>query len=540
MTPINATDMQRCGSQHKSHIPSIGVQLRTPSSFAVKGPHARHLYGAQNKQSAITATNNNEISSTKEYNCTLDNVPVSSNIARSQSIEGKLIDESFQCAHDTISVNEKDINSKLVNSSILTHLAEQEIVSACERHTTGNYVSYGEDIFEGHRETLDDTTLCIARPDNSNDETAESMLADALLPPSVIHVNDIIGSTLDEKGLTFIREKLADKYNVAENPAAMHAIPKSFRPLDANDILYPRGGGAKENNNLTNIDKHAEKAAIIAAMKNSAESPAEKTEMGSPLEAERKMYKPLSQIVESTVVPASANINERKRCCSLANNKAANNDPLVMDTSKAIMESTMDPFSNKHNYTDPIFPILNLSTQTPDSQNLVAKSNLLQVELSSSVLQSSVINSEQLQNQVFPHIVGGFNEQRVQYAQLTDCLKDSIENLKIDSTKVQKCEKCNEDIHVGDVVVIAEKANNASWHPGCFVCSVCNELLVDLVHFYYKNKLYCGRDLAAFLGIPRCFACDEVSVRRGKKSFIIITFQFQYYICIIIITILKD
>lgn len=513
MTPINATDMQKCGSQHKSHISSTGVQLRTPSSFAVKGSHARHLYDAQNKQSATIATNNNEISSVEEYNCILDNVPVSSNIARSQPIEGKLIDESFQCAHDAISINEKDINSKIINSSILTHLADQEIVSTRERHTTGNYVSYGEDTFERHKEMLDDTTLCIARPENANETAfiAESMLADALLPPSAIHANDIIGSTLDEKGLTFIREKLTDKYNVAENSAAMHAVPKSFRPLDANDILYPRGGGAKENNNLASIDRNVERATITAAMKNSAESPTERAEMTSPLEAERKTYKPMSQIVESTVVPANANINERKRCCPLANN-----DPLVTDTFKAIMETTMDPLSNKHNYTDPIFPILNLSTQTPDSQNLIdAKSNPLQVELSSSILQSSVIHSEQLQNQVFPHIVGGFNEQRVQYAQLTDCLKDTIENLKIDSTKVQKCEKCNEDIRVGDVVVIAEKANNASWHPGCFVCSVCNELLVDLVHFYYKNKLYCGRDLAAFLGIPRCFACDEVSVRRG-------------------------
>jgi len=512
MTPINATDMQKCSSQHESHIPSTGVQLRTPSSFAVKGSYSKYPYDAQNKQDTATATNNNEIlTSIEEYNCTPDNVSANSNIARSQPIERKMIYENFQRAHDFILVNEKGIDGKNVNSSNFT-LAEQEIVPAREKHTSRNYVSYG-DAFEGHREIPNDTTLCIAhrKPANEIAFNAESMLADALLPPSAIHVNDIIGSTLDEKGLTFIREKLADKYNIAENPA-MYAVSKSFRPLDASDISYPRNGGAKENNNPASINKHADKTAIAAMNLLPAESLEERTEMSAPYEAERKRYKLQSQIVESTIVPAK--INEQRRYGLLTNNKTAHNDPLVTDTSKAITKNTMDPhiLMSKHNCTDLTFPTSNLSTQILDSQNPIdAKSNPLQVESSTSILQSSVIHSEQLQNQMFPYIIGSSHEQRVQYTQLTDCLKDAIEGLKIDSTKVHKCEKCHEDIRIGDVVVIAEKVNNASWHPGCFVCSVCNELLVDLVYFYYKSRLYCGRDLAAFLGIPRCFACDEVS-----------------------------
>jgi len=512
MTPVNATDIsQKCSPQYKSHVSS--TQLRTPSSFTVKGPYSRHRYDAQNKQDVAMTTNNNKVSSTKEYNCTLNNVPVSSNIVRSQPIEGKLTREDFQRAHDTVSVNEKGINGKKINSSILTHLAEQEIVSARERHTFENYVSYGEDAFEGHGETLNDTTLCIAHLEAVDDKTAsiaESMLADALPPPSAIHANDIIRSTLDEKGLMFIKEKLADKYNV-ENPVAMRAVSKSFRPLNiSSNVSYLRSSEAgKVNDDPTGISKYAEATAV-------AKNPAETAEMSASLEAERKTYKPLSQVVDSTIVPASIDINERKRCDLLSNRKAANNDSLVtwMDASKAIMEGTVDPVSSEHKSTDPTFSTSNLSTQAPDLQNPIdAKTHALQVELNSLILQPSVIHSEQLQNQVFPYIVGSFNEQCLQYMQLTDCLKeDTIENFKLDSTKVHECEKCHEDIRVGDVVVIAEKANNASWHPGCFVCSVCNELLVDLVYFYYKNKLYCGRDLAAFLGIPRCFACDEVSV----------------------------
>ncbi|XP_012061747.1 PREDICTED: uncharacterized protein LOC105625016 [Atta cephalotes] len=522
MTPVNATDMQKCSPQHKSHILSTGVQLRTPSSFAIKGPYAR-----QNKQSAATAINNNEIlmRSTEEYNCTLDVYNAGSNIARSQPIEGKLIYENLQ--RDTVlQVDEKNhaaVDDKIVNSSIFTHLAEQEIVSAREKHTCRNYVPYEGNAFERHGEIRSnhvDTTMCTAAHDEDINETVfsvESIFADALLPPSAIHANDIIGSTLDEKGLIFIREKLADKYNNTKNPA-MYAVTKFSRPLDTVNDIRPRDARVEENNSpacILHVDKPVETTLPIIAGTNllPAASLVEKAKERSidPYEAEidRKIFNKVSysQIVDSTIVPDSIKGNEQKsRRDLLSNNKAANNDPLQTDTfplqkTISITESIIrDPTS-----TIPTNVVLSTKIETPDSQNPIDiyTSNPLQAKLSSSVLQSSVIYSEQLQNQVFPHIVGGD-------MQLTNSLQEAIEGLKIDSTKMHKCEKCHDNIRVGDVVVIAEKANNASWHPGCFVCSVCNELLVDLVYFYYKNNLYCGRDLATFLGIPRCFACDEL------------------------------
>lgn len=51
----------------------------------------------------------------------------------------------------------------------------------------------------------------------------------------------------------------------------------------------------------------------------------------------------------------------------------------------------------------------------------------------------------------------------------------------------------------------------ACWHPQCFVCSTCRELLVDLIYFYHAGKVYCGRHHAERLR-PRCQACDEVRV----------------------------
>lgn len=51
--------------------------------------------------------------------------------------------------------------------------------------------------------------------------------------------------------------------------------------------------------------------------------------------------------------------------------------------------------------------------------------------------------------------------------------------------------------------------HSVCWHPACFVCSMCKELLVDLIYFYQDGKIYCGRHHAERLK-PRCTACDEV------------------------------
>lgn len=62
----------------------------------------------------------------------------------------------------------------------------------------------------------------------------------------------------------------------------------------------------------------------------------------------------------------------------------------------------------------------------------------------------------------------------------------------------------------GDMAVSAARAGpSARWHPGCFVCHTCRELLVDLVYFWRDGRLYCGRHHAETLK-PRCSACDEI------------------------------
>lgn len=62
------------------------------------------------------------------------------------------------------------------------------------------------------------------------------------------------------------------------------------------------------------------------------------------------------------------------------------------------------------------------------------------------------------------------------------------------------------------MAVFASRAGpGLCWHPACFACSTCNELLVDLIYFYQEGKIHCGRHHAELLK-PRCSACDEVTL----------------------------
>ncbi|XP_053329172.1 prickle planar cell polarity protein 3 [Spea bombifrons] len=72
------------------------------------------------------------------------------------------------------------------------------------------------------------------------------------------------------------------------------------------------------------------------------------------------------------------------------------------------------------------------------------------------------------------------------------------------------CQRCGHQISAGDMAVFASRAGLGScWHPRCFTCARCTELLGDLIYFYQDGEVYCGRHHAE-LQRPRCLACDEV------------------------------
>uniref|UniRef100_H3DMC7 Prickle homolog 1b n=1 Tax=Tetraodon nigroviridis TaxID=99883 RepID=H3DMC7_TETNG len=73
-----------------------------------------------------------------------------------------------------------------------------------------------------------------------------------------------------------------------------------------------------------------------------------------------------------------------------------------------------------------------------------------------------------------------------------------------------RCENCRGGINGGEMAIFASRAGpSPCWHPACFACSTCQELLVDLIYFYQNGKILCGRHHAELLK-PRCSSCDEI------------------------------
>lgn len=90
-------------------------------------------------------------------------------------------------------------------------------------------------------------------------------------------------------------------------------------------------------------------------------------------------------------------------------------------------------------------------------------------------------------------------------------LVDNMRNLTVDDSQLIKllCRGCVEPIT--SAYVKAERlGKDAQWHPKCFKCKKCSQLLVDLIYFHFNNEIYCARDLAVLMEIPRCTACDEL------------------------------
>ncbi|KAL6106269.1 tes [Pungitius sinensis] len=72
------------------------------------------------------------------------------------------------------------------------------------------------------------------------------------------------------------------------------------------------------------------------------------------------------------------------------------------------------------------------------------------------------------------------------------------------------CHRCQLPMRLGEPAVYAERAGyDKMWHPACFVCCTCQELLVDMIYFWKKGKLFCGRHYGDSEK-PRCGGCDEL------------------------------
>eukprot|EP00118_Oscarella_pearsei_P004290 m.18108 g.18108 ORF g.18108 m.18108 type:complete len:616 (+) comp27598_c0_seq1:2309-4156(+) len=81
------------------------------------------------------------------------------------------------------------------------------------------------------------------------------------------------------------------------------------------------------------------------------------------------------------------------------------------------------------------------------------------------------------------------------------------------ATVDNKCFHCSEHINVGSIAVVAKLKGDDSgelhWHPQCFVCEKCNELLVGFQFFYHDGQVLCLRHFGESV-FPRCHSCDEL------------------------------
>lgn len=72
------------------------------------------------------------------------------------------------------------------------------------------------------------------------------------------------------------------------------------------------------------------------------------------------------------------------------------------------------------------------------------------------------------------------------------------------------CMKCQKVLSPGQLCVITTSyGESCLWHPGCFTCSYCDQLLVDLIYCSYDDTVFCERHYAERLK-PRCADCDEL------------------------------
>ncbi|XP_077296394.1 prickle-like protein 1 isoform X2 [Arctopsyche grandis] len=73
-----------------------------------------------------------------------------------------------------------------------------------------------------------------------------------------------------------------------------------------------------------------------------------------------------------------------------------------------------------------------------------------------------------------------------------------------------ECPTCHISVKSGELGVVATRlGDDTMFHPACFTCTTCGDLLADLAYCALDDRPYCERHYAEMLK-PRCSACDEL------------------------------
>ncbi|XP_071505531.1 testin-like [Diadema antillarum] len=103
------------------------------------------------------------------------------------------------------------------------------------------------------------------------------------------------------------------------------------------------------------------------------------------------------------------------------------------------------------------------------------------------------------------------NDSFSQFLELRDETAFGVGKVKDYLPQDMECFKCGGEIEAGEIGIFVDKMEDESccWHPFCFTCNTCEELLVDNSYFYREGQIYCERHYAELI-MPRCASCDEL------------------------------
>ncbi|KAK0176858.1 hypothetical protein PV328_000960 [Microctonus aethiopoides] len=460
MTPVNASEC--LSPQHKPNTINScsAMNLRTPSSFVPKSIYSSVTQSSPQLHAQLVTANKSI------------NVPINS-INNSNAVSGKL---EYTCAPQV----EQAINQP-IKSARYHHVLES--IKNDDNHIAESSKVVGNkmlSVLDVEQNKIDDNAVHGTLMEMHQSNAVENSDSENLIP--LISRDNYLAVNMAQSSLFLGNTHSNDNAQILSSMQRLGDISSGNPINEINSTKTPQYNAADKNlkhsqNPMLKINKVPTHSLLpSSAIYNTdiISSTLNENELSSI--REKLMAKYSTKDDQNAEFP----IYHSPNCSTIS--REMKHDSVPANNYNALSNNSSDAGMNSDIPIEPIHATINCY-RNPDN--------------------TSMIHSEKLQNSIFPE---GFGTSKVS----NDNLELAIDNLSINESKIRRCHGCDEGIYVGDVVVTAEKANDAAWHPGCFACCTCNELLVDLVYFYYEGKLYCARDLASLMKIPRCFACDEL------------------------------